>query len=412
MVRNEQAAAELRAIGAEAVIADLNDTSSLRAAVEGVSGVYHIAAAFRQARLSDKEYFQTNVDGTRNLFDAAIEAGVTRVVHCSTVGVLSHIEHPPADESCPYNPADVYQESKMQGELLALDYFKRGAIKGVVVRPAMIYGPGDTRTLKLFRMISKERFFYVGPGTSTVHFIDVRDLARAFEAAMSHTETNAEIYIIAGKHAVPLRAMAEMVARLLEVNPPWLCLPVKPIQLMGTLCELLCKPLGIEPPLYRRRVDFYTKDRHFSSAKAAAELGFFASHEMIEELEDIIESYRASGALSTIKTSAQMMRCVDGVISFWNRSAEDFYGFPKKDALGKTSHQLLRTDFPASLTEINQRLLDTGTWQGDLQHTKRDGSRVTVKSAWRLGERWGNAAIRRVYESNSSYCLATFASMM
>jgi nucleoside-diphosphate-sugar epimerase len=130
-----------------------------------------------------------------------------------------------------------------------------------------------------------------------VHWIDVRDLARAFRLAMEHEELNAEVYIIAGATSVPLREMAEEVARQLGVSRPWIRLPVKPMQWAGSVCEAMCRPLGIEPPLYRRRVDFYTKSRDFDGSKAKRELGFVPAQTFQQEIADIIAFYRTSGQL-------------------------------------------------------------------------------------------------------------------
>lgn len=297
MVRNPAAIPGLEKKGAEVVVADLKDSESLQRAVDGVGCIYHIAALFRQAGLPEREYYEVNAEGTRRLFEAAIAAGVRRIVHCSTVGVLGHIEHPPADENTPYNPGDVYQRSKMEGEKIALDFFQSGRIRGVVIRPAMIYGPGDRRTLKLFRMIARRRFFYVGKGEMEVHFIHVRDLARAFVLAMDQEAINAEIYIIAGERALPLREMVELIARELGVPPPRLHLPVRPVQLLGTICEAVCTPFRINPPIFRRRVDFYTKRRSFDASKAARELGFHPEKRVEEEIAEITAWYREHGWL-------------------------------------------------------------------------------------------------------------------
>ena len=292
MVRNENNAQDLKGLGAEVVKAELRDAESLARAVVGVRGVYHIAALFRQHGFADRVFREVNADGTRLLLDASIHAGVRRFIHCSTVGVLGDIAHLPADESTPYGPCDIYQQTKMEGEKLALEAFQSGRISGVVIRPAMIYGPGDQRTLKLFRMIARRRFFYVGRGLASVHWIDVRDLVRAFQLAMDHQERNGEIYIIAGQSPMPLRTMCEEVAGQLGVSPPWLTLPVRPIQWAGSLCEALCRPFGVEPPLYRRRVDFYTKHRSFDGSKAGRELGFKPSGTFREEVANIIISYQ------------------------------------------------------------------------------------------------------------------------
>lgn len=388
MVRDDRSSGELKSLGAEVVRADLEDRESLRSAVQGVSGIYHIAAAFRQASLPESKYFEINVEGTRCLLDLAIEAGVKRFIHCSTVGVLSHVANPPADETAPYNPADVYQESKMEGEKLAMRYFSEGKIRGAVIRPAMIYGPGDTRTLKMFKMIANRSFFYVGNGESFVHFIDVRDLARSFHLAMEKEDINAQIYIISGRKALKLKELAEIIAEKIQVRPPWLHLPVVPMQLLGSLCEVLCKPFGVEPPIFRRRVDFFTKNRFFTSVKAEVDLGFYPEKSLEEELDDIINSYIDRGLIKAARpvpsSEALILRDIDGGITFWDRNAEKKYGWTSEQAIGSISHNLLKTKFPCPLNQINDSLRDKGFWEGELIHTKSDGSIVRVRSRWEL----------------------------
>lgn len=297
MVHSRERCGALDPERVELVEGDLRNRASLDEAVQGVTKIYHIASLFRQAGLPDDVFRDVNAEGTRRLFDAAIAAKVKRIVHCSTVGVLGHIESPPADETTPYNPGDIYQQTKLEGEQIALEYFRSGRIPGVVIRPAMIYGPGDDRTLKLFRMIARKCFFYVGRGDTLVHFIDVRDLAQAFLLAMDHEERNGEIYIIAGAAPVPLKNLANLVAEKLQVPRPWLHLPVRPMQWLGSACEAICTPLHIPPPIFRRRVDFYTKSRAFDSRKAREQLGFSPAQDLEGELKDILSAYQSAGRL-------------------------------------------------------------------------------------------------------------------
>lgn len=297
MVRAEGRAGTLRELGAEIVVADLRDRASLDRAATGVTGIYHIGALYREAGLPDEVYFDVNAEGTRRVFEAAIAAGVRRLVHCSTGGVLGDIRHPPGSHETPYNPGDTYQRSKTEGEKIALDYYRSGRMRGVVIRPAMVYGPGDTRHLKLFRMIARRKFFYVGRGDKSVHFIDIRDLARSFKLAMEHEELNGEIYHIAGERPVPLKEAVAIIAGELGVPEPALHLPVRPLQLAGGLCELVCAPFGISPPLYRRRVDFFTKARHFDTSKAARELGFTPARPFADEVRAITRQFKAEGLL-------------------------------------------------------------------------------------------------------------------
>ena len=295
MVRDAYKGVALEEMGAEVVLADMTDKESLRKAVDGIKGIYHIASIFRQAGLPESEFRDVNAKGTQRLFDVAIEAGVERIIHCSTVGVLGHVEHPPADENTPYNPGDMYQRTKMEGEQIALDYYRTDKMQGVVIRPAMIYGPGDSRTLKLFKMIAQKQFFYVGKGNALVHWIDVRDLVKAFILAMKKSVLNGEVYIIAGEKAVPLNYFVEMISQQLRLDPPKIHLPVKPMQWLGSLCEAICTPFGINPPIFRRRVDFFTKDRSFDTSKAHKYLGFVPAQHMDQEVAEIIRHYLKNG---------------------------------------------------------------------------------------------------------------------
>ncbi|MCB0359972.1 MAG: NAD-dependent epimerase/dehydratase family protein, partial [Bdellovibrionales bacterium] len=139
---------EFRSKGATIITGDVTDRDCVFQAVAGNDYVFHIAALFRQAKFPDQIYWDVNVGGTVNVLDAAEAAGVEKMVHCSTGGVHSHIDNPPADESTPYRPSDIYQVTKCEAEKLALERFRSGRLRGTVIRPAMIWGEGDRRILK------------------------------------------------------------------------------------------------------------------------------------------------------------------------------------------------------------------------------------------------------------------------
>ena len=296
-VRPGAAAASLHAAGIEVVAADIRDADSVRRAVAGCTHVYHIAALFRRAGMPDSEYQRVNAEGTRHLLDAAIAAGVKRFVHCSTIGVCGHIEQPPADETLPYNPGDIYQVTKMEGEKLALEYFRDGRLYGVVVRPASIYGPGDLRLLKLFKMIGRRRFVVIGNGRPTFHTVFIDDLVQGFVLAMQQDVPSGEVFIVAGEEPVALNDLFSTIAQTLDVSPPRLRVPAWPVQLLGTVVEKVCIPLGIEPPIYRRRVDFFTKNRAFSIDKAKRMLGYEPHVDLSEGIRRTAAWYRDEGLL-------------------------------------------------------------------------------------------------------------------
>lgn len=260
--------------GAEVATGDLREPDNVFSAVKGVDGIFHIAAAFRAAGLPDQTYWDINVTGTQNIMEAALKTGVRRVIHCSTIGVHGHVKEPPANEESAFNPGDIYQETKLAGEQCALLYFRKHALPVTVIRPAGIYGPGDLRFLKLFSTIKSGRFIMLGSGEIYFHPVFIDDLVNGFQLAMEKDSAPGQIFIIAGPGYITLNKLVNTIADTLEVSPPKLHIPVAPVKIAAKLCEALCKPFGVEPPLYPRRVDFFTKCRAFDISKAKNILGY------------------------------------------------------------------------------------------------------------------------------------------
>ena len=285
----------LEGVNVARVQGDVTDVQSLLSAMEGVGTVFHIAALFRQAKFPDEVYRQTNVEGTVNVLTAAKQSGVERVVHCSTVGVHGDIPSPPAAEDEAYRPGDVYQVTKAEGEQIALEWFRSGKISGVVIRPAMIWGPGDTRTFKLFKGIARRRLPLVGTGTTLVHWVMVDDLARGFRLAAETKDAAGNIYIIAGERPVTMRHLFETIANAFGVKLLPLRIPAAPLQVLGSLTERICIPFNIEPPIYRRRVDFFTKSRAFNWTKAKENLGYLPALSFEQEVGTIARWYLDKG---------------------------------------------------------------------------------------------------------------------
>jgi nucleoside-diphosphate-sugar epimerase len=285
------------AAGVVAVAGDLTDAGAIRHAAEGVDVVYHIAATYREAGQPDSAYRAINVGGTRHVLEAARAVRARRVVHCSTGGVHGHIEHPPANEEAPLAPGDVYQETKLEAETLARDFGRRESFDVVVARPIGIYGPGDTRFLKMFRGIARGRFPMLGSGDVFYHLTYIDDLVEGFRLCGEHQTAAGRTYILAGPRYTTLNELAALIARELGARPPRVHLPVWPFWLAGLACEAVCVPLRVQPPLYRRRVDFYTKSRAFDTARARSELGFLPRVDLEEGIRRTAAWYREKGLL-------------------------------------------------------------------------------------------------------------------
>lgn len=287
---------ELRDRGALVHLASVTDPEAVRRAVEGVEVVHHVAAAFRE-NLPPGDYRETNVEGTRNVIDAARRAGVRRFVHCSTVGVHGNVERPPAGEEAPIRPADYYQRTKYEAEPLVVEAARAG-LETVIIRPAAIYGPGDPgRFLLIFRRVARGTFPMFGSGRTLYHPLYVDNLVDAFLLAQEGPRRDGEAYLIADEEYVTIEDLVRRVARALgtEVRIPHF--PVWPVIAAGHLCATVCRPFGVTPPIFPRRVDWYRQNRAFKIDKAKHELGYRPRVALDEGLRRTADWYRSAGYL-------------------------------------------------------------------------------------------------------------------
>lgn len=287
---------ELRALGAEIALGSVTDRELVARGSAGAEVVMHLAAAFREIGVPDSVYKDVNVHGTRVVAEEAIKAGARKIVYCSTQGVHGHIDRPPGDETSPIAPADYYQQTKYEGEL-ELEKFK-DRIEYTILRPTAIYGPGDPeRFHMIYKRANKGRFLMFGNGMTTYHPVYIDNLVDAFVKAMPAGTGAGEAYIIGDEHYYTLNELVARVGKALgkDVSVPHL--PITPLIVAGHVCEKVCKPFGINPPIFPRRVDWFRQVRAFSIDKARRDLGYEPKVGIDEGLRLTGEWYRANGYL-------------------------------------------------------------------------------------------------------------------
>lgn len=285
--------------GVESAIGDITDPVAVAAACVGCDIVFAIAGTFREPDLSDARYREVNVDAVRYILDGAKAAGIKKVVHCSTVGIHGNVVGAPASADSPIVPDGIYEITKAEGDKLARSYGSELDLEVVVIRPSPIYGPGDTRLLKLFKMASKDPMIMLGSGTAGYHLVYIDDLANAFLRAGEAEGVAGQAFIIGGSERPSLNEMITTLRGVLGKTgaQKTIRIPAEPVRLLGHLCEIVCRPFGISPPIYRRRVEFFINNRSYDITKAVELLGYDPQVKMADGLARTAEWYRSKGML-------------------------------------------------------------------------------------------------------------------
>lgn len=296
-------AAALERAGCRIAPGDVTDRDALVRAAQGCTHLFHVAGVFRTAQHPDSYYRKVNTEAVRNVMAAVRANGVGRVVHTSTIGVHGDVAEIPAHEETAFNPGDVYQRTKLGGEMVAREAIGEG-LPVAIVRPTGMYGPGDLRFLKLFRTVNSGAFRMFGSGEILFHMTYIDDVVAGMILAGEHPDAVGEVFVIASDEYCTLNELVRRLADTLGARPPRGRLPLAPLLAAATVCEWTCRPLGIDPPLHRRRVHFFTKARAFSNEKARRVLGFRPAVGLEEGLRRTAEWYRAEGHLPAPRRAA------------------------------------------------------------------------------------------------------------
>jgi len=298
----EKEATTLRDEGFKVEVLDLASDQPWDDLLQGVNIVFNIAALFQEVENSEAMYHRVNVDGTLKLIKTAEKAGVERFVHCSTVGVHGHVKEIPCTEKTPFNPMDEYHRTKLEGELAVLDFARTLGDSGMIVtvnRPAMVYGPGDTRMMKIFKAIDSGKFMMIGSGEVLAHlgYIDDQVDSLILNAVRPRDMIHLEAFNIASGRPITLNELSRFIADAAGVDLSKVKIPVAPVWFAGLVCEIICRPFGIKPPIFRRRVGFFTHNRAFDISKANNLLNYHPKVSDQDGIKTTLDWYKEKGLI-------------------------------------------------------------------------------------------------------------------
>ena len=287
-------------VAAQIIEGDLTDAASLKRAVAGCNAVFHVAADYRLWTPDPDVAYRVNVDGTRTLMLAALDAGVERIVYTSSVATLGlHADATPADEDTPVSLQDMighYKRSKYLAEQAVSELVHERGLPAVIVNPSAPVGPRDikpTPTGRMIRDAARGRMpAFVDTGLNVVH---VDDVAAGHLAAFAHGRAG-ERYILGGQD-MTLQQILNEVCRLCGRAPPRLRLPHSLVLPVAYVAEAWAAVSRKEPIVTVAGVRLARKRMFFSWDKARRELGYSA-RPAAQALADAVEWFRDNGYLS------------------------------------------------------------------------------------------------------------------
>ena len=277
LVRPTSKLDNIRDLRADHATGDLRDSKSLKSAMSGCDYVFHVAADYRLWAPDPREMYASNVEGTRAIIEAAQEAGIKRVVYCSSVATMGFTDQPiPVKESDPVTFAEMighYKRSKFRAEQVALEAGNKGA-NVVVVNPTTPIGEADIKPTPTGRIILdflKRKFpAYVDTG---LNLADVHEVARGHILAMEHAKPG-ERYILGGQD-LTLKQLLDKLAGLTGLPSPTTKVPHSVAYAFACFDEFFTgRLLGKEPRATREAVKMGRKKMFASSEKAVRDLGY------------------------------------------------------------------------------------------------------------------------------------------
>ena len=276
----------------------MEDAQSLAHAVAGCRYLFHVAADYRLWVPDPAPMFRTNVEGTRDLMRAALDAGVERVVYTSSVATLGLVAEGAADEETPSNFESVigpYKQSKFQAEEVVRGLVTRQGLPAVIVNPSTPVGPRDRKPTPTGRLILEAARGhmpgYVETGLNIVHVDDVA--AGHLEAA--ELGRVGERYILGGENLSLARILLE-VAQAAGTRAPRIRVPYSVAYPVAIGAELMARLGGKEPFITLDGIRMARKKMYFASEKASRELGY-TPRPARDAIGDAIGWFKANGYL-------------------------------------------------------------------------------------------------------------------
>ncbi|MFA6448145.1 MAG: NAD-dependent epimerase/dehydratase family protein [bacterium] len=305
LVRRRSDTAALAAAGIELRYGDITDSASVLDAAEGADAIIHCAAL-----ASDWGAWETferiNVDGARNVFDAALKTGAQRVVHFSTSDVFGfNNEGRMIDDSFPIKKTGFpYPDTKIDSEELAFNYARKRGMPVVVLRPAWVYGPGDKTFLpEIVNAMRSRQLVFIGSSRNVMALTYIDNLVDATLLALERDEAVWHGYLVCDNEEISWRDLTNLIAENLHLTRPAITIPFPAAKGVAAASEAIARLAKSEnrPVITRYALEVTARNLRYSNIKMRKDLGF-APKIMPAEGMRITMEWLKSADLAKIKT--------------------------------------------------------------------------------------------------------------
>lgn len=256
------------------VTGDLLDGSTLEQMNTEVDCICHLAAAKGDWGISEEEYYRDNLEATRRVIDAGVEAGVKDWVFFSTVSTLGP-HHEPVGEKAEFNSINPYGASKVEAEKLLHQLAEDDPeARVLIIRPSVVYGPGNPSSTNIYRLVDaiyNRRFAMVGSGEAIKSTSYIENLLEATHFLMDRMERGVQTYIYVDEPALTTGTLVERIYKLLGKSPPSWHVPLSIASPIATVSDWAADLTGIDFPITAARIEKFNRSTNFDASKIREE---------------------------------------------------------------------------------------------------------------------------------------------
>jgi nucleoside-diphosphate-sugar epimerase len=276
----------------------ITDIDSLKEATKDIDIVIHLASLIHPVNIPDQYYYDCNVKGTENVFNAAYENNKEKLkqfIHCSSVTVYGKIEDEniPISENTPLvDQTTIYGVTKYKGELAVKSLAKEFNIPLTIVRPSRIYGERDTSFIPLVRLMKKRLFFNIGSGKTFMQPVHVLDCVQGILNAINNENSFGKVYNLAGPSEINKKEFLKIISKNLGKELPKFNLPIFVVKTMAITNEVIFKPLNKNPFISRKKLAFFLRSNKYDISAAKRDLNYNPKVDVQEGIKRMIDWYK------------------------------------------------------------------------------------------------------------------------